>query len=53
MYWQDENGRQYGVLNDFDLAVWLDKDLRGPQSSQRTGTLPYMAMDLLHHPPRP
>lgn len=35
----------FGVLNDFDLAV--GRNVSGPTSRQRTGTTPYMAMDLL------
>ncbi|KAF7334854.1 Other 1 protein kinase [Mycena sanguinolenta] len=36
----------YGVLNDFDLAVYWE-DLSQSTSKQRTGTKPYMARDLL------
>jgi hypothetical protein len=36
----------YGVLNDFDLAVYW-KDLSQSTSKQRTGTKPFMARDLL------
>ncbi|KAJ7232397.1 hypothetical protein C8J57DRAFT_1533121 [Mycena rebaudengoi] len=36
----------YGVLNDFDLAVQLNDEPRST-SKQRTGTKPYMAIDLL------
>ncbi|KAJ7212510.1 hypothetical protein GGX14DRAFT_620653 [Mycena pura] len=36
----------YGVLNDFDLAIQLN-DERRSTSKQRTGTKPYMAIDLL------
>jgi hypothetical protein len=39
------DGRIYGVLNDFDLAVYWNK--RREPSKQRTGTKPYMAIDLL------
>ncbi|KAK0463012.1 uncharacterized protein EV420DRAFT_1149808 [Desarmillaria tabescens] len=38
-------GDLYGVLNDFDLSTL--RDATGPSSVQRTGTLPYMAFDLL------
>ncbi|KAJ7025736.1 hypothetical protein C8F04DRAFT_1127406 [Mycena alexandri] len=41
----------YGVLNDFDLAVWLDGE--NSTSRQRTGTKPYMARDLLDASPPP
>ncbi|KAJ7845781.1 hypothetical protein B0H13DRAFT_2209083 [Mycena leptocephala] len=39
------DGKIYGVLNDFDLSVLT----KGPRSTsnQRTGTEPYMAVDLL------
>ncbi|KAJ7867629.1 hypothetical protein B0H13DRAFT_1636056, partial [Mycena leptocephala] len=40
------DGKVYGVLNDFDLSVHLGKEPRWT-SNQRTGTEPYMAMDLL------
>ncbi|KAJ6572696.1 hypothetical protein DFH09DRAFT_891427, partial [Mycena vulgaris] len=39
-------GKIYGVLNDFDLSVVMGKEPRST-SKQRTGTEPYMAMDLL------
>ncbi|KAJ7222551.1 hypothetical protein GGX14DRAFT_664171 [Mycena pura] len=42
-----KNGRRYGVLNDFDLAIEMNKDLF-PTSKQRTGTKPFMARDLLY-----
>ncbi|KAJ7215018.1 hypothetical protein GGX14DRAFT_696571 [Mycena pura] len=35
----------YGVLNDFDFAIQLNDEPRS--SKQRTGTKPYMAIDLL------
>ena len=35
----------YGVLNDFDLAVF--RDVQSPSLKQRTGTKPFMAIDLL------
>jgi hypothetical protein len=38
-----------GVLNDFDMAVDLQSE-SGPSSLERTGTLPYMALDLLLRP---
>ncbi|KAJ3992304.1 hypothetical protein F5050DRAFT_1579789 [Lentinula boryana] len=38
-----KNGEKVGVLNDWDLAIWVN-DLRdGPTSKFRTGTTPYMA----------
>jgi serine/threonine protein kinase len=49
MYRRDKNGHAYGTLSDFDLA-----SISGEQSNnkQRTGTLPFMAIELLsaHHP---
>jgi hypothetical protein len=39
----------YGVLNDFDLAVAVDH--QEPSSKHRTGTKPFMAMDLLRPSP--
>ncbi|KAF5353167.1 hypothetical protein D9757_012647 [Collybiopsis confluens] len=42
-----QNGKVYGVLNDFDLSSSLP--LKGqPSSNWRTGTRPYMAYDLLN-----
>ncbi|KAJ7204052.1 hypothetical protein GGX14DRAFT_369090, partial [Mycena pura] len=41
-----------GVLNDFDLVVLWHKEPRST-SKQRTGTEPYMAMDLLVTGPPP
>ncbi|KAJ7194098.1 hypothetical protein GGX14DRAFT_378269, partial [Mycena pura] len=41
------DGKFYGVLNDFDLAVLLNEKEPRSTSKQRTGTEPYMAMDLL------
>ncbi|KAJ4500872.1 kinase-like domain-containing protein [Lentinula lateritia] len=38
-----KDGKKYGVLNDWDLAMWLD-EREGISTSQfRTGTRPYMA----------
>ncbi|KAJ7770470.1 hypothetical protein B0H16DRAFT_1410652 [Mycena metata] len=46
------DGKVYGVLNDFDLSAHLDKE--SPSTSkQRTGTEPYMAIDLLVNGPPP
>ncbi|KAK0236725.1 hypothetical protein EDD85DRAFT_885245 [Armillaria nabsnona] len=39
------DGHIRGVLNDFDLSSL--RDVPGPSSFQRTGTLPYMAYELL------
>jgi hypothetical protein len=39
----------YGVLNDFDLAKYQNRELK-PSRMERTGTLPHMALDLLTEP---
>ena len=44
------DGNICGVLNDYDLAIRVDRT-QGPTSRQRTGTLPYMAAELLGHEP--
>ena len=44
-----EGGKVYGVLNDMDLAVSVD--VTDPSSKQRTGTKPFMAIDLLRPDP--
>jgi hypothetical protein len=46
---RQEGDKAYGVLNEFDLAV--DADVKSASSKQRTGTRPFMAIDLLwDHP---
>ncbi|KAG1805973.1 uncharacterized protein BJ212DRAFT_1437720, partial [Suillus subaureus] len=42
-YWKD--GKRIGVLNDYDLSS-LAND-QGPRGNERTGTVPFMALDLL------
>ncbi|KAG1893873.1 uncharacterized protein F5891DRAFT_1256963 [Suillus fuscotomentosus] len=42
-YWRDD--KRIGVLNDYDLSSLAD-DL-GPRGNERTGTVPFMALDLL------
>jgi hypothetical protein len=44
------NGEDYFVLIDFDLAVRVGQDGQplGPTSRHRTGTLPFMAFDLVN-----
>ncbi|KAG2069346.1 hypothetical protein BDR04DRAFT_1021857, partial [Suillus decipiens] len=42
-YWKD--GKRIGVLNDYDLSSLIDD--RGPRGNERTGTVPFMAFDLL------
>ncbi|KAJ7029047.1 hypothetical protein C8F04DRAFT_963313, partial [Mycena alexandri] len=46
------DGKVYGVLNDFDLSLHLGKEPRST-SKHRTGTEPYMAIDLLVTEPPP
>jgi hypothetical protein len=46
-------GEVYGVLNDFDLACGIDSANASPTSNQRTGTKPFMAIDLLSESPPP
>lgn len=40
-----------GMLNDFDLAAVMDPGTRSPPKTgwERTGTLPFMALDLLRY----
>ncbi|KAK7036642.1 hypothetical protein VNI00_011575 [Paramarasmius palmivorus] len=40
------DGKVYGVLNDFDLACFIDEHSM-PTSRQRTGTKPFIAIHLL------
>ncbi|KAJ4480110.1 hypothetical protein J3R30DRAFT_3288790, partial [Lentinula aciculospora] len=42
---REKNGEVYGVLNDWDLAIWLNDQCDGPTSQFRTGTKPYMARE--------
>ncbi|KAG1826526.1 hypothetical protein EV424DRAFT_1509695 [Suillus variegatus] len=42
-YWRD--GKRMGVLNDYDLSSLADDP--GPRGNERTGTVPFMALDLL------
>ncbi|KAJ4471168.1 protein kinase [Lentinula aciculospora] len=42
-----KNGKVYGVLNDFDLSSRVQDLDNGPTSNQRTGTRPFMSIDLL------
>ncbi|KAF8217834.1 hypothetical protein K438DRAFT_1656778 [Mycena galopus ATCC 62051] len=46
LMYHEIDGDVYGVLNDFDLALRLG-DMGDATSKQRTGTKPYMAIDLL------
>ncbi|OAX31387.1 hypothetical protein K503DRAFT_777634 [Rhizopogon vinicolor AM-OR11-026] len=45
MFYRNEKGTAIGVLNDYDLSSL--KDAQGPQGNERTGTVPFMALDLL------
>ncbi|KAJ3792091.1 hypothetical protein GGU11DRAFT_733187 [Lentinula aff. detonsa] len=40
-----KDGKKYGVLNDWDLAIWLDNQRNEPTSQFRTGTRPYIAYE--------
>ncbi|KAJ4480090.1 hypothetical protein J3R30DRAFT_3288834 [Lentinula aciculospora] len=40
---REKDGRKYGVLNDWDLAVFLNSQGDEPTSKFQTGTKPYMA----------
>jgi len=42
--WSKKTGK--GVLNDFDLAS-VQEDRTSPTGAERTGTIPFMALDLL------
>ncbi|KAE9382310.1 hypothetical protein BT96DRAFT_755069, partial [Gymnopus androsaceus JB14] len=42
------DSKVYGVLNDFDLSSYVDRLNNGPSSNHRTGTKPFMAIDLLN-----
>ncbi|KAF8268560.1 hypothetical protein EI94DRAFT_1138878 [Lactarius quietus] len=47
-----EDGNVYAVLNDLDLAVSADPaDVKSKSSKHRTGTKPFMAIDLLGRDP--
>ena len=48
MMYYEQDGKKYGVLNDFDLAAIMAVGERTPkkQGFERTGTLPFMALDL-------
>ena len=52
MMYYEQDGKKYGVLNDFDLAAIMAVGERTPkkQGFERTGTLPFMAIDLLRFP---
>jgi hypothetical protein len=45
MWRKDKNGTLIGVLNDYDLSSLAIA--QGPQGNECTGTVPFMALDLL------
>ncbi|KAG2125371.1 hypothetical protein DEU56DRAFT_892567 [Suillus clintonianus] len=45
MWYRDTLGKLMGVLNDYDLSSLAD--VVGPQGNERTGTVPFMALELL------
>ncbi|KII94510.1 hypothetical protein PLICRDRAFT_169259 [Plicaturopsis crispa FD-325 SS-3] len=50
MFWRDAKGTVHGILNDFDNAIQLNEnyEAKKPIATHRTGTLPYLAIDLLY-----
>ena len=44
MYDITRTGDPVGIINDFDLATWVD---HSTTNNDRTGTIPFMAIDLL------
>ncbi|KAF8153391.1 hypothetical protein B0H34DRAFT_103880 [Crassisporium funariophilum] len=47
LMYREVDGRICGVLSDYDLSLFFRKPKPGPSSKQRTGTRPYMAIELL------
>jgi hypothetical protein len=45
MWRKDKNGTLIGVLNDYDLSSLATA--QGPLGNERTGTVPFMSLDLL------
>ncbi|KAG2070795.1 hypothetical protein BDR04DRAFT_1053775 [Suillus decipiens] len=45
LMWYMKNGKLIGVLNDYDLSSLAN--VAGPQGNERTGTVPFMALELL------
>ncbi|KAG2032565.1 hypothetical protein BDR03DRAFT_1094850 [Suillus americanus] len=45
LMWYRKNGKLIGVLNDYDLSSLAN--VVGPRGDERTGTVPFMALDLL------
>ena len=48
MMYRKKDGKVFGVLNDYDLAIFKSNNV--PSSKTRTGTKPFMAIDLLGNP---
>ncbi|KAG2125388.1 hypothetical protein DEU56DRAFT_573329 [Suillus clintonianus] len=44
MWYRDKLGKLMGVLNDYDLSLLAS--VPGPHGNERTGTVPFMALDL-------
>src|ERR1700733_3543405 len=49
MMYRKKAGKIFGVLNDYDLAIFRSNT--NPSSKNRTGTKPFMAIDLLGQNP--
>ncbi|KAG1840713.1 hypothetical protein DFJ58DRAFT_88001 [Suillus subalutaceus] len=45
LMWYRKNGKLIGVLNDYDLSS--SANVVGPRGNERTGTVPFMALDVL------
>lgn len=43
--WHWKDGKKIGVLTDYDLSSLADGP--GPRGNELTGTVPFMALDLL------
>jgi hypothetical protein len=48
MMYRKKDEKIFGVLNDYDLAIFMSNET--PSSKTRTGTKPFMAIDLLGKP---
>ena len=46
-----ENGKIQGVLNDWDVASTSHTESDSDHTNMRTGTMPFMSIDLHQHPP--
>jgi serine/threonine protein kinase len=53
LMYRSVDGELCGVLNDFDLASSVTPGTMEPASNQRTGTKPFMAIELLKKSPPP